>query len=134
MIFWIFVILTIIGIILFYLFDIEAIGLLTMFSSGMAVIIMLAFIIGNHCGADGWRLSNVEQYKALTYKAQTEACRDEFGIVTKEYIDEIQKWNMDLVKYQRYQRDFWIGIFYPNIFDEFQTIDIDSIKHKEGKQ
>ena len=25
--------------------------------------------------------------------------------------------------YQNIQNDFWVGIFYPNVFDQFETID-----------
>ncbi|EXG86560.1 hypothetical protein K413DRAFT_3400 [Clostridium sp. ASBs410] len=94
-------------------------------------IVMLVFIIILNCGTNGIVSSNKEKYKALMYKAQTEACRDEFGIVNKDYIDEIQEWNQYIAKNKTMQRDFWFGVFVPNIFDEFQTIDLESIAYKK---
>ena len=72
-----------------------------------------------------------QRYDALTYKSQTESIRDEFGIVNKDYIDEVQEWNEDIASNQRMQRDFWLGIFIPNIYDDFELIDLDSIQYRE---
>ena len=62
------------------------------------------------------------------YKAETESYYDEFGLLNKDVIDEIQKWNEDLVFNQEMQDNFWLGIYIPNIYDEFQTIDYKTAK------
>lgn len=139
MIFWIFVILLVIGVILLfadYYFGIDSFALgasasITSLVSGIIAVIMLIIIISSNLGAQGTKLSNQQTYDSLIYKSQTESIRDEFGIVNKEYIDEVQAWNEDIVKYKNWQRDFWIGIFVPNIYDEFETIDLSSIQYKE---
>ena len=96
------------------------------------VAIMLIMIIVAQTQADGLRASNEQKYNALVYKAQTEAIRDEFGIVNKSYIDEVQAWNEDLAKYQSYSHNLWIGIFYPKrAFDGFEFIDLQSIKMRD---
>lgn len=98
--------------------------------SGIIAIIMLIAIICAHLGTDAkvelWR----EQYKALTYKLESGKCRDEFGLLSKEIIDEIQNWNQDVVYNKSIQKDFWIGVFYPDIFDEFETIDYERYENK----
>lgn len=137
MLFWIFVILIFIGVIGAiwannqYIESLWTIGLLVSVISGIIAAIMLFAIIGAHCTADAqvdlWR----EQYKALTYKLESGACRDDFGLMNKEIIDEIQRWNEDVAYNKRIQRDFWIGIFYPNVFDEFETIDYEKYMGKE---
>ena len=71
-----------------------------------------------------------ENYKAITYKVESGACRDEFGLLNKEVIDEIQEWNKDVRFYQNIQDNFWLGIYYPNVFDEFETIDYESFEKK----
>lgn len=139
MIFWIFVILLVIGVILLFAdyyigidsFALEILAAATSLVSGIIVAIMLIVIISNNFGAQGEKLSNQQTYDSLIYKSQTESIRDEFGIVNKEYIDEVQAWNEDIAKYKNWQRDFWIGIFVPNIYDEFETIDLSSIQYKE---
>lgn len=139
MIFWIFVILTILGIALFFIDGyfggysdaLEISSVIISLVSGIIAVVMLVFIVKNNLGAQGEKLSNQQTYDSLIYKSQTESIRDEFGIVHKEYIDEVQAWNEDIVKYKNWQRDFWIGIFVPNIYDEFETIDLSSIQYKE---
>lgn len=100
--------------------------------SGIVIACMLIPIIIAQTQANGLRASNEQRYNALVYKAQTEAIRDEFGIVNKEYIDEVQAWNEDLAKYQSYSHNFWIGIFYPKrAYDGFGIIDLQSIRMKD---
>lgn len=91
--------------------------------SGIVAFIMLIIIISAHCGINAQVQSWRETYTALTYKLESGACRDEFGLLSKEIIDEVQNWNEDVVYNQNIQRDFWVGIFFPNVFDEFETID-----------
>lgn len=64
-----------------------------------------------------------ERYKAITYKIESNACRDEFGLLNKEVIDEIQEWNEDITLKKNAAHDFWIGIYNPDAFDQFDTID-----------
>lgn len=100
--------------------------------SGIIIFYMLIFIIVTQVQADGKRAGNEQTYNSLVYKSQTEAIRDEFGIVNKEYIDEVQSWNEYLAKYQSYSHNLWIGIFYPKrTYDRFEFIDLQSIRMKE---
>ena len=64
-----------------------------------------------------------ETFDAITYKVESGACRDEFGLLNKEVIDEIQSWNESIIYNQKMQNDFWVGVFYPNVYDQFETID-----------
>lgn len=138
MIFWIFVIALVIGIILFalsdncsffYSWDLFAIA--DIYISIIVIAIMGIIIATTHVTANGEKLANEQRYDSLIYKAGTESIRDEFGIANKEYIDEVQAWNEDVIKYKEWQRDFWIGIFIPNIYDDFETIDLENIQFKE---
>lgn len=137
MIFWIFVILTVVGIVggtvaCEYDFDALSIfGWIVGVISGIVAVIMLIVIVFTHCGADAQVELWKEQYKALTYKLESDACRDEFGLLNKEIIDEIQDWNQDVVYNKHIQKDFWMGIFYPNVFDEFETIDYERYQSKD---
>lgn len=95
------------------------------------VLIMTIMMSSNYISAEADKAMNQELYNSLIYKAETESIRDDFGIVNKEYIDEVQNWNTDLVGYQTITHNFWIGIFYPDWYDELETIDLKKIKMKE---
>ena len=82
--------------------------------------------------AEGIEEGRYQQYNALMYKAETESIRDDFGIVNKEYIDEIQSWNEELAKNRAYSSNIWIGIFYPErTVNGLNIIDLEDIKIKE---
>ncbi len=65
------------------------IGIWTARISEVIATLMLIFIISQQISADGKKAVNEQVYNGLVYKAQTEAIRDEFGFVNKEYVDEI---------------------------------------------
>lgn len=129
MIFWIFVILMVVGLYMvvisnkIYSDGLEISGGLLAIASGVVALILLVVIVVNNVSAPSMVAENHEKYKALTYKLESGACRDEFGLLNKEIIDEIQEWNEDVAYYQVAQDNFWIGILYPNVYDQFKTID-----------
>ena len=123
MLFWLFIILIVVGIVLYKVFDFEILGELIIGFATLATIISLVVIVGEYSTMDAYLEQNREEYKAITYKMKSNACRDEFGLLNKEVIDEIQEWNKDVRFYQDIQDNFWLGIYYPNVFDEFETID-----------
>lgn len=69
------------------------------------------------------RQANAEKYKALTYKLESEACRDQFGLLNKEIIDEVQRWNVKVTYYKAMEDNFWVGIYYPDVYGDLGTID-----------
>ena len=132
MLFWLFVILFAVGMILQKVFDefLYGFGLFISILSGLAVMVSLFLIIAEYASINPSLERAREQYKAITYKIESNACRDEFGLLNKEVIDEIQEWNKDVRFYQNIQNNFWLGIYYPNVFDEFETIEYESFEKK----
>ena len=39
-------------------------------------------------------------------------------------MNQIQDWNTDLAYRKTIQRNFWVGIYYPNVYDEFEFINL----------
>lgn len=95
----------------------------TILVSSIVLVIMIIILCCQHIGIDARVEKNFEIYNAIEYKVTSGACRDKLGLLSKEVIDEVQNWNKDVKYYQAVQDDFWIGIFYPNVFDQFETID-----------
>ena len=104
-------------------YAIQTSGWITAVVSGIIMVIMIIAIACNYIGVNARVEKNKEQYNAITYKVESGACRDEFGLLNKEVIDEIQAWNENITYYKNLQKDFWIGIFIPNVYDQFETID-----------
>lgn len=143
MLFWLFVIIGLVGVGLIvvgvrdwdsekhhflwrYDSEIVGTGITIIVIAGIAIIISLLCICSSYIGIDAYVAKNQERYEALTYKIESGACRDELGLLSKEVIDEIQEWNEDVKYHQNIQDDFWMGVYYPNIFDQFKTIEYTS--------
>ena len=147
MLFWLFIILLFVGILLlvlsckggdifeeekheklhdfFWKYDdgIMVTGLLFTIVFGIVVGVMACVIVSENTEASAKVEQYRERYKALEFKVESKSYRDDFGLLNKEVIDEIQQWNEDVSYNKSIQRNFWLGIFYPNIYDEFETID-----------
>lgn len=102
---------------------IENSGWVTVVVSGFIMAIMIIVFVSNYIGINAQVEKTKERYNAITYKVESGACRDEFGLLNKEVIDEIQDWNESITYHKNIQKDFWIGIFIPDVYDQFETID-----------
>ena len=129
MLFWLAVIAFAVGIVMQIVMNkkhwwkLEFASSFTIFVSSIVLVIMIVILCCQYIGVDARVEKNFEIYNAIEYKVTSGACRDELGLLSKEVIDEVQNWNKDVRYYQAVQDDFWIGIFYPNVFDQFETID-----------
>lgn len=106
------------------------IGLIASGVSGILIICMVAVLFYQYTNADAVGEQNKETYRAIKYKVTSDACRDEFGLLSKSVIDEVQAWNGSIRYYQSMQDNFWFGIFYPDIYDQLETIDYDGYVSK----
>lgn len=94
----------------------------------VAVVIMLICAAVNHISAGADIEMNKARYDSLVYQAEAQLYNNDNDLGKKELANQIQEWNEDLASHKKLQRDFWLGIFYPNIFDEFEFIPVDLIK------
>lgn len=61
-------------------------------------------------------------YESLTYQLENNLYDNDNDIGKKELMDEIRKWNEDLAYCKEIQRNFWVGIYYPNVYDNLEFI------------
>jgi hypothetical protein len=90
---------------------------------GVVVLVCGVAMIDTYAKADALVAENHEKYKALTYQLENNLYDNDNDIGKKQLYDEIREWNEDLAYYQSMQYDFWLGIFYPDVFDQFEFID-----------
>ena len=100
--------------------------ILTVFG-GVAVIIVLVMgvsIIYAHSTAEANIATNEQRYNSLVYQLENKLYENDNDLGKKELYNQIQEWNEDLAHYQSIQDNFWSGIFYPNIYNQFEYIEL----------
>ena len=107
---------------------VRTIGKITTFVVGIILIICLLILTINHLCRGYQEMILVAEYESLCYKAHSLNARDEFGILNKEYIDEIHKWNIKIKEGRYWQDHLWWGIFNPDIYNNVDVIDLWSVE------
>ena len=129
MTFWItliaFVVFAVLAIVFFDSWDFEWVSMLSTIISviaGIAFVIMLVFVIANNVGVEASIEANKQRYESLVYQAENNLYENDNDLGKKELVNQIQEWNEDLASGKALQDDFWVGIFYADIYDEFGFI------------
>jgi hypothetical protein len=90
---------------------------------GIVVFIMGLIIVGAHITADAKVEQYQMRYESLVYQYENDVYDGDDDVVGKrDLYTDIEKWNSDLAYRKRIQNNLWIGIFYPNIYDQFEFI------------
>ena len=98
-------------------------GVIISFISAIWFLVAGLILLLTQTNVAAYRQVNAEKYKAITYKLENEACRDQFGLLNKEIIDEVQRWNVKVTYYKAMEDNFWVGIYYPDVYGDLGTID-----------
>ena len=90
---------------------------------GIALIVICIILAVNYIGIDGDIAAYEKRYESLVYQYVNDIYDNDNDLGRRELMKDIEKWNYDLARKQTNQDDFWIGIFYPNIYDDFKFIE-----------
>lgn len=88
----------------------------------MALLISTIGLAATYIGADASVAKCETQYESLTYQLENNLYDNDNDIGKKELMDEIREWNGDLAYCKKIQRNFWVGIYYPNVYDNLEFI------------
>lgn len=129
MLFWIFVALFI-GCIVWWVWawndgDDSVIG-------AVIITVILGFVVGasaisiavDHASVDATIARDTQTYESLVYQYENNLYDNENDLGKKELMNQIQEWNENLASKQELQDNFWVGIYYPNIYDQFEFINL----------
>ena len=130
MLFWMTIIVMILGLILFEIlfgYDFEISCIISGVISGLAAIALLIEIIVlavNYTGVDGYIQRMNTRHDTLVYQYENDIYNNDNDLGKRELIEDIQNWNEDLASRKENQDDAWIGIFIPDIYDQFEFIEL----------
>lgn len=123
MLFWTFVIIIIAGFVLFT-FDWENLGITISVIGIFGIIASVVVLAINYIGIDGYIARMNTRYETLVYQYENDIYDNDNDLGKRELMVDIQNWNEDLSSRKERQRDFWIGIYIPNIYDQFEYIEL----------
>lgn len=130
MLFWMTIIVMILGLILFEILfehDFEISCIISGVISGLAAIALLIEIVVlcvNYIGVDGYIQRMNTRHDMLIYQYENDIYDNDNDLGKRELIEDIQNWNEDLASRKENQDDAWIGIFIPDIYDQFEFIEL----------
>ena len=130
MLFWMTIIVMILGLLLFEILfghDFEISCIISGVISGLAAIALLVEIIVlavNYIGVDGYIQRMNTRYDMLVYQCENDIYDNDNDLGKRELMEDIQDWNEDLASRKENQDDARIGIFIPDIYDQFEFIEL----------
>ena len=88
----------------------------------VAIVIMTIAVIDANIATDAKIASNKQRYEALVYQVENEIYDNDNDLGKYDLYNQVREWNEDLANGKAKQYNFWYGIFYPNIYDNFDYI------------
>lgn len=131
MLFWVFVGIFVVALVLvivcYYLDCDVGVGLTEILTtmSGIAIVVSIAIMANSYIHADANVAKYQKRYESLTYQYENDFYNNDNDVGKYELVSQIEYWNTDLAYRKTIQRDFWLGIYYPNIYDQFEFIKLD---------
>lgn len=89
-----------------------------------AAVIMFFIIAANNLGAQGTIAANQQRYESLVYQLNNDLYDNDNDLGKKDLYNQIQEWNEYLATGKAMQHDFWLGVFYSDIYDQFEFIEL----------
>lgn len=123
MLFFVFVLVLIVGIVWFVNNEDSMMSVICIVLGGLATFVSLFIIMGSSINTPILSLQYSEWQTAIEYKISSGLYTDSLDILDKDIVDEISRYNQRVISGKHLQRDFWIGIYIENAYDDIEVID-----------
>ena len=130
MIFWLLVVLLVVGITLMVIGSTNQSeglmfsGLATSVLIGILLLSSLCIIVEGSVNKNPKIEKYKIRYESLVYQYENDLYENDNDVGKRELMADIEAWNTDLAYWKEIQRNFWVGIFIPDIYDEFEYIEL----------
>lgn len=126
MLFWIFLAILIGGIVWTSFDEWSPGGLLLAIIGAAAVIISCVCFAFEHPCTDAIMASYAAERESLVYQYENDLYDNDNDLGKKELMTEITEFNKKLVTNQQLQNNFWVGIYFADIYDQLEPIPLET--------
>lgn len=133
MVLWITLGLFIVGLILAIVEEIKGsltgwlveLGVWLFIGGGIVLGAMVLLLASTYLGLDADVSAYQNRYEMLVWQAESNVYSDDSTESLSKYnlIQDISKWNDEISRKKALQHNYWVGPFYPDIYDQFKIID-----------
>lgn len=122
--------LTILMVFIIKIFDWEdsLVGFLSLVGAvllGVADILMIICAIDVNIRKEATVAYWQQRYDAIVYQLENNLYDNDNDVGKKELYNQIQEWNEELAANKVMQDNIWVGMFYPDVFDDFEFIPLE---------
>ena len=93
--------------------------------ASIAVIASIIIMCVNYINIDGYVAKMNTRYDTLVYQYENDIYDNDNDLGKRELMVDIQNWNENLANRREKQDDFWVGIYTPNIYDQFEYVQLE---------
>lgn len=94
----------------------------------VGIIVSIGIFCVNYIDVESDIAEYQAHYDSLIFQVENNLYKhDVTEASTRDLVKEVQKWNCELAQKKISQYNIWIGIFIPDIYDQFEFISLDAL-------
>lgn len=95
------------------------------------LVIMIVVCAASNVTAASENAEMLETQKALEFKLESADIRDEFGLLNKSFVDDVETYNKKLISHKSLSENPWVSAFHPKkVIEGCERIDYEKFLKK----